>query len=107
MIDAALNGYGIAYIPEDTVVQHIAAGDLIQVLDDWSPSFAGYYSLLPQSAAKFAGLQGHRRRLTAFRRMIGRRREPIVIRTSRRAAAQQARGHRQDSELQLPISTTG
>jgi DNA-binding transcriptional LysR family regulator len=42
MIDASLNGLGIAYIPEDTVVEQIAAGDLVQVLDDWSPVFAGY-----------------------------------------------------------------
>jgi DNA-binding transcriptional LysR family regulator len=47
MIDAALNGYGIACIPEDTVVEQIAAGDLVQVLDDWSPVFAGYYLFYP------------------------------------------------------------
>lgn len=47
MIDAALSGYGIAYIPEDTVVQHIAAGDLVQLLDDWSPLFSGYYIYYP------------------------------------------------------------
>lgn len=47
MIDAALNGYGIAYLPEDIVLQHIAAGDLVRVLDDWSPFFAGYYIYYP------------------------------------------------------------
>ena len=60
MIDAALNGYGIAYIPEDTVVQHIAAGDLVQVLDDWSPFFSGYYIYYPS----------RRQNLPAFRVIV-------------------------------------
>ncbi len=47
MIDAALNGFGIAYLPEDIVAQHIAAGELILVLEDWSPFFAGYYIYYP------------------------------------------------------------
>lgn len=49
MIDAALNGHGIAYLPEDLVDRHIASGDLILVLDDWSPKFAGYYIYYPSS----------------------------------------------------------
>ena len=47
MIDAALNGYGIAYLPEDLVDRHIASGDLMLVLDEWSPMFAGYYIYYP------------------------------------------------------------
>lgn len=47
MIDPALNGYGIAYVPEDLVDQHIAASDLVLVLDDWSPKFPGYYIYYP------------------------------------------------------------
>lgn len=49
MIDAALHGYGIAYLPEDLVDRHIASGDLILVLDEWSPKFAGYYIYYPSS----------------------------------------------------------
>jgi DNA-binding transcriptional LysR family regulator len=49
MIDAALNGHGVAYLPEDLVDRHIASGDLILVLDDWSPKFAGYYIYYPSS----------------------------------------------------------
>ena len=60
MIDAALNGYGIAYLPEDLVVQHIAAGDLVQVLDDWSPFFSGYYIYYPS----------RRQNLPAFRVIV-------------------------------------
>jgi len=47
MIDAAVNGYGIAYVPEDIVERHIASGSLVQVLDDWSPSFDGYFLYYP------------------------------------------------------------
>jgi DNA-binding transcriptional LysR family regulator len=46
-IEAALHGYGIAYLPENLVEHHIRAGHLIQVLDDWSPLFAGYYLYYP------------------------------------------------------------
>jgi DNA-binding transcriptional LysR family regulator len=47
MIDAALQGFGIAYLPENLVTEQIAAGQLVQVLDDWSPMFAGYYLYYP------------------------------------------------------------
>jgi DNA-binding transcriptional LysR family regulator len=47
MIDAAVNGYGIAYVPENIVERHIAAGSLVQVLDDWSPFFDGYFLYYP------------------------------------------------------------
>ena len=47
MIDPALHGYGIAYLPEDLVARHVATGELVLVLDDWSPAFAGYYIYYP------------------------------------------------------------
>ncbi|WP_065375159.1 LysR family transcriptional regulator [Ensifer adhaerens] len=47
MVDAAVAGYGIAYVPEDLVTAEIRSGSLLQVLDDWSPSFAGYYLYYP------------------------------------------------------------
>ncbi|RVA56925.1 LysR family transcriptional regulator [Mesorhizobium sp. M7A.F.Ca.US.001.01.1.1] len=47
MIDAAVHGYGIAYVPENIVEQHIASGLLVQVLDDWSPFFDGYFLYYP------------------------------------------------------------
>lgn len=46
-VDAAVSGYGIAYLPEDMVESHIASGALTQVLDDWSPKFGGYYLYYP------------------------------------------------------------
>ncbi|ASP56767.1 LysR family transcriptional regulator [Sinorhizobium meliloti] len=46
-IDAAVKGYGIAYIPEDLVEEHIQVGALQAVLDDWSEPFAGYHLYYP------------------------------------------------------------
>jgi DNA-binding transcriptional LysR family regulator len=47
MIDPAVNGYGIAYLPENIVEPHIVSGSLVQVLDDWSPTFDGYFLYYP------------------------------------------------------------
>jgi DNA-binding transcriptional LysR family regulator len=60
MIDAAANGYGIAYVPENIVERHIAAGSLVQVLDDWSPFFDGYFLYYP----------GRRQNLPAFKVIV-------------------------------------
>ncbi|MBB3409934.1 DNA-binding transcriptional LysR family regulator [Rhizobium sp. BK316] len=46
-IDAAVQGYGIAYLPEDLVEEHIAKGRLQAALDDWSEPFAGYHLYYP------------------------------------------------------------
>jgi DNA-binding transcriptional LysR family regulator len=42
-VNAALAGFGLAYLPEDQVQTHLASGRLIRVLEDWCPSFAGYH----------------------------------------------------------------
>ena len=47
MIDAALSGYGIAYVPEDLVSRHVVAGRLVLLLDAWSPCFSGYHLYYP------------------------------------------------------------
>ena len=47
MIDAALSGYGIAFVPDDLAMEHIAAGRLTLLLEDWSPAFAGYHLYYP------------------------------------------------------------
>ncbi|KQV41750.1 MULTISPECIES: LysR family transcriptional regulator [unclassified Rhizobium] len=59
MVEAALAGYGIAYVPEDTVANHIAVGRLQVVLAAWSPPFAGYYLYYPsrrQNAPAFKAI---------------------------------------------------
>ena len=47
MLTAALDGYGLAYVPEDLVLEHIAIGRLDQVLDDWCQPFPGYHLYYP------------------------------------------------------------
>lgn len=47
MVAAAVSGYGIAYLPENLVESDIASGRLVQILDDWSPRFPGYYLYYP------------------------------------------------------------
>jgi DNA-binding transcriptional LysR family regulator len=46
-VEAALAGYGIAYVPEDLVERHVAEGRLRKMLEDWSPKFAGYHLYYP------------------------------------------------------------
>ncbi len=41
MVEAALAGIGIAWVPEYHVVDHLAAGRLVHLLPEWSPSFPG------------------------------------------------------------------
>jgi DNA-binding transcriptional LysR family regulator len=47
ILDAALAGFGLAYLPEDSVRAHLANGRLIRVLDDWCPPYAGYHLYYP------------------------------------------------------------
>ncbi|QEI06173.1 LysR family transcriptional regulator [Pigmentiphaga aceris] len=47
IVRACLAGYGIAFVPEDMVLAHIAAGKLVRVLDDWCKPYAGYYLYYP------------------------------------------------------------
>jgi DNA-binding transcriptional LysR family regulator len=46
-VESALNGLGLAYLPEDQVLHHVAAGRLIRVLDDWCDPFPGYHLYYP------------------------------------------------------------
>jgi DNA-binding transcriptional LysR family regulator len=44
---AALDGCGIAYLPEDQVQAEIDAGKLKRALNDWTPPFPGYHLYYP------------------------------------------------------------
>jgi DNA-binding transcriptional LysR family regulator len=57
MLNAALAGFGLAYVPEDLAQPHLAKGRLKRVLEDWCPPFSGYHLYYPsrrQSSAAFA-----------------------------------------------------
>lgn len=46
-LDAAVAGLGLAYVPQDTVVDLVADGQLVRVLESWCPSFEGYHLYYP------------------------------------------------------------
>ncbi|WP_408600355.1 LysR family transcriptional regulator [Pseudomonas sp. PLMAX] len=57
LLAAALDGFGLSYIPHDLVAPHLEAGRLVQVLEDWSPWFAGFHLYYPsrrQASPAFA-----------------------------------------------------
>ncbi len=57
MLNAALGGFGLAYVPEDLAQPHVAQGRLKRALEDWCPPFSGYHLYYPsrrQSSAAFA-----------------------------------------------------
>jgi DNA-binding transcriptional LysR family regulator len=47
MLDAALAGFGLAYLPEDNLRTYLADGRLIRVLADWCPTYPGYHLYYP------------------------------------------------------------
>lgn len=47
MIQAALDGAGIAYVPHDLAAKYIANRQLVPLLADWCPVFPGYYLYYP------------------------------------------------------------
>lgn len=47
ILQAARDDFGIAYLPQDQVQPHNDAGELVWVLDDWSPPFPGYHLYYP------------------------------------------------------------
>jgi DNA-binding transcriptional LysR family regulator len=40
---SALDGLGLAYMPEDQVLPYVDQGRLVRVLEDWCPPFPGYH----------------------------------------------------------------
>ena len=57
ILSAALQGLGIAYLPDDMVQAHIAGKRLVRVLGDWCPPFPGYHLYYPskrQASPAFA-----------------------------------------------------
>jgi DNA-binding transcriptional LysR family regulator len=56
MLNAALAGLGLAYVPEGLAQPHLAKGRLRRVLEDWCPPYSGYHLYYPsrrQSSAAF------------------------------------------------------
>ncbi|WP_440811000.1 LysR family transcriptional regulator [Pseudomonas syringae] len=47
VLNAALDGVGLAYVPDSMAQPHIASGRLQEVLVDWSPYFEGFHLYYP------------------------------------------------------------
>jgi DNA-binding transcriptional LysR family regulator len=47
MLAAVLDGFGLAFLPQDYVRAHLNSGKLVQILDDWCPPFSGYHLYYP------------------------------------------------------------
>jgi DNA-binding transcriptional LysR family regulator len=47
MLNAAIDGAGLAFVPEDLAHPHVAAGRLRYVLEDWFPTFPGLHIFYP------------------------------------------------------------
>ncbi|MHC8407828.1 MULTISPECIES: LysR family transcriptional regulator [unclassified Pseudomonas] len=57
LLQAALDGFGLSYIPEDMVAPYIEDGRLVAVLDDWCAPFTGFHLYYPsrrQASPAFA-----------------------------------------------------
>lgn len=57
MINPAVGGYGIAYVPHSIVERQVASGTLVQVLDEWSPWFDGYFLYYPSRRQSLPAFQ--------------------------------------------------
>lgn len=47
LLNAALDGLGLAYLPEEQVQPYLADGQLVRVLDEWCQPFSGYHLYYP------------------------------------------------------------
>ncbi|WP_343676182.1 LysR family transcriptional regulator [Paraburkholderia heleia] len=47
MLNAAIDGAGLAFVPEDLAQPHVDAGRLQYVLEDWFPTFPGLHIFYP------------------------------------------------------------
>jgi DNA-binding transcriptional LysR family regulator len=47
VVEAALAGFGLAFVPDDHVAEELASGRLVRVLEDWCPPFSGYHLYYP------------------------------------------------------------
>lgn len=57
MLDAATEGFGLAYVPYDLATPHLAEGRLSSVLEEWCPTVPGYhlyYASRRQTSPAFA-----------------------------------------------------
>jgi DNA-binding transcriptional LysR family regulator len=57
MLNAALSGCGLAFVPDDLARPHVEEGRLQYVLEDWFPTFPGFHAYFPQRRRQSIALQ--------------------------------------------------
>jgi len=56
LIRAAIDGVGLAFVPESHAVPYIADGQLVRVLEEWCPPFPGFFLYYPSRRQQPAAL---------------------------------------------------
>jgi DNA-binding transcriptional LysR family regulator len=57
MLNSAVDGIGLAYVPEALAAPYIADGRLVEILGSWCPYFQGFHLYFPnrrQTSPAFA-----------------------------------------------------
>jgi DNA-binding transcriptional LysR family regulator len=57
ILAAAVDGYGLGYMPLELAQPDIAAGRLVRVLEDWCPPWSGYHLYYPSRRQRSAAFQ--------------------------------------------------
>lgn len=56
VIQAVVDGAGLAWVTEDRVAEHLASGTLVRVLEEWCPPFPGFFLYYPSRKQQPAAL---------------------------------------------------
>jgi DNA-binding transcriptional LysR family regulator len=56
MTRATLDGVGLAYLMDEYAAPYLASGKLVEVLEDWSAGFGGYFLYCPSRRQQPAAL---------------------------------------------------
>jgi DNA-binding transcriptional LysR family regulator len=57
MVEAAIEGLGLAFVSDFWVTEHLAAGNLQAAMEDWTPPFPGLRLYYPGHRHMTAGLR--------------------------------------------------
>ncbi|MGH9158949.1 MAG: LysR family transcriptional regulator [Vicinamibacteraceae bacterium] len=56
VVQAAIDGAGLALVAEDRAAPHLAQGELMRVMEDWTPPFPGFFLYYPHRKQQPAAL---------------------------------------------------
>lgn len=56
VMHAAIDGAGLALVAEHRAAQHLTRGELVQVMEEWTPPFPGFFLYYPHRQQQAAAL---------------------------------------------------